>query len=78
MFGTLTDENHERILAQNARKIPVIIGNPPYNANQHNENDNNKNDPAPKADKRIKETYLKASTAQKTKLYDPYSVFNIL
>ncbi|MEI7869138.1 MAG: type ISP restriction/modification enzyme [Candidatus Methylumidiphilus sp.] len=75
MFGTLTDENHERILAQNARKIPVIIGNPPYNANQHNENDNNKNDPAPKADKRIKETYLKASTAQKTKLYDPYIRF---
>jgi len=75
MFGTLTDENHERILAQNARKIPVIIGNPPYNANQQNENDNNKNDPAPKADKRIKETYLKASNAQKTKLYDPYIRF---
>lgn len=75
LLGGLTDENHERILAQNARKIPVIMGNPPYNANQQNENDNNKNEAAPMADKRIKETYLAASTAQKTKLYDPYIRF---
>jgi len=75
LFGSVTDENHARIQAQNARKIPVILGNPPYNANQQNENDNNKNAPAPKADQRIKETYLAASTAQKTKLYDPYIRF---
>ncbi len=75
IFGSLTDENHARIEAQNARNIPVIIGNPPYNANQQNENDNNKNDAAPTADKRIKETYLAESTAQKTKLYDPYIRF---
>ena len=60
---------------QNQRTIPVILGNPPYNANQKNENDNNKNDPAVLADQRIKETYLAASTAQKTKLYDPYVRF---
>ena len=30
-------------MATNRRKISVIIGNPPYNANQQNENDNNKN-----------------------------------
>ncbi|PQJ97698.1 hypothetical protein CXB77_00145 [Chromatium okenii] len=52
----------------------MILGNPPYNANQKNENDNNKNDPALLADKRIKETYFQ-STAQKTKLYDPYVRF---
>lgn len=75
IFGSVTDENHARIEAQNARKIPIIIGNPPYNANQQNENDNNKNDAAPVADKRIKETYLADSTAQKTKLYDPYLRF---
>ncbi|MEZ5672867.1 MAG: hypothetical protein R3E08_11025 [Thiotrichaceae bacterium] len=31
MFGGLTDENYLRIQNQNKRKIPVIIGNPPYN-----------------------------------------------
>ena len=75
LFGSLTDENQARIKTQNQRTIPVILGNPPYNANQKNENDNNKNDPALIADKRIKETYLAASTAQKTKLYDPYVRF---
>ncbi len=75
LFGSLTDENHLRIQAQNKRKIPIIIGNPPYNANQQNENDNNKNDVAIAVDKRIKDTYLAESTAQKTKLYDPYVRF---
>jgi predicted helicase len=53
----------------------VIIGNPPYNANQLNENENNKNREYPDIDKRIKETYIAASTAQKTKLYDMYARF---
>ncbi|MBV5311341.1 type ISP restriction/modification enzyme, partial [Chromatium okenii] len=75
LFGSLTDENQARIRTQNQRTIPVILGNPPYNANQKNENDNNKNDPALLADKRIKETYISESTAQKTKLYDPYVRF---
>jgi predicted helicase len=75
LFGSLTDENHSRIQSQNQRKIPVIIGNPPYNANQQNENDNNKNDIAVAIDQRIKDTYLSESTAQKTKLYDPYVRF---
>jgi predicted helicase len=75
LFGGITEENQARIKSQNTRKIPVIFGNPPYNANQQNENDNNKNDPAPQADKRIKETYVAQSTAQKTKLYDPYVRF---
>ena len=36
---SVTDENAERIKRQNERKISVIIGNPPYNANQMNENE---------------------------------------
>ncbi|MFO1322787.1 MAG: type ISP restriction/modification enzyme [Burkholderiales bacterium] len=75
IFGSMTDENHTRIVAQNARRIPVILGNPPYNANQQSENDDNKNEPSPQADKRIKETYLSESNAQKTKLYDPFVRF---
>ncbi|RYE89599.1 MAG: DNA methyltransferase, partial [Cytophagaceae bacterium] len=53
----------------------VIIGNPPYNANQQNENDNNKNRTYREVDKRIKDTYIARSTAQKTKLYDMYARF---
>lgn len=75
LLGTLTDENIERIKRQNRRKISVILGNPPYNANQQNESDNNKNRAYAHIDTRIKETYIKASTAQKTKLYDMYARF---
>ena len=74
LFG-MGEENVERIKRQNKRKISVIIGNPPYNANQANENDNNKNREYPEIDRRIKDSYIKASTAQKTKLYDMYVRF---
>ncbi len=72
---SVSDENTSRIRKQNEKKISVIIGNPPYNANQMNENENNKNREYPEIDKRIKDTYIKHSTAQKTKLYDMYSRF---
>jgi predicted helicase len=70
-----SEENLERVKRQNAKKISVIIGNPPYNANQRSENDNNKNREYPHIDKRIKETYIKESNAQKTKQYDMYKRF---
>ena len=75
LFGRVSDENVARIKRQNARKISVIIGNPPYNANQANENDNNKNREYPPIDGRIHDTYIAESTAQKTKLYDMYARF---
>jgi len=71
----ISTENLERIKRQNKRTISVIIGNPPYNANQRNENENNKNREYPGVDKRIKDTYVSYSTAQKTKVYDMYSRF---
>lgn len=74
MFG-FSSENAERIRAQNRKKISVIMGNPPYNANQMNENENNKNRAYPEVDGRIKETYIRESTAQKTKVYDMYARF---
>lgn len=67
-------ENLERIQRQNERKISVIIGNPPYNANQLNANENNQNREYPGMDKRIKNTYVKHGTAQKFK-YDMYLRF---
>lgn len=75
LFGSVTEENVARIRRQNARRISVILGNPPYNANQLNENENNKNREYPEIDKRIKNTYIAESTAQKTKLYDMYARF---
>ena len=74
-LGGITAENTRRIKEQNKRKISVVIGNPPYNANQQNENDNNKNRTYPHVDRRIKATYIAESTAQKTKVYDMYARF---
>ncbi|MDM8567463.1 N-6 DNA methylase [Candidatus Halobeggiatoa sp. HSG11] len=71
----LNEGNIARIKEQNERKISVIIGNPPYNANQQNENDNNKNREYPEIDEAIKRTYIANSTAQKTKMYDMYTRF---
>ena len=71
----LGEGNAKRIEEQNQHKISVIIGNPPYNANQQNENDNNKNRAYPEIDEAIKRTYIANSTAQKTKLYDMYARF---
>ncbi len=75
LFGSVSEENVARIKRQNSRRISVVIGNPPYNANQANENDNNKNREYPDIDARIKQTYIAESTAQKTKLYDIYARF---
>ena len=74
-LGGIAAENMERIRRQNERKISVVIGNPPWNANQMNENENNKNRKYPAVDARVKATYIKESTAQKTKLYDMYTRF---
>ncbi len=75
IFGGMSSENAERIKRQNEQRISVVIGNPPYNANQANFNDFNKNREYELIDKRIKETFVKNSTAQKTKVYDMYARF---
>ncbi|WP_421998650.1 type ISP restriction/modification enzyme [Roseovarius confluentis] len=75
LFASISDENVERVKRQNKRKISVVIGNPPYNANQQNENDNNKNRTYPHIDGLIKRSFVKLSTAQKTKVYDMYARF---
>ena len=74
-LGGLTAENWVRIQQQNEATISVIIGNPPYNANQQNANDQNPNREYPEIDQRIKDSYVRASSAQKTKQYDMYKRF---
>ncbi len=75
LLAALSDKNVERVKRQNRAKISVVLGNPPYNANQQNENDNNKNRKYSHIDLLIKDTYIKQSSAQKTKLYDMYTRF---
>lgn len=75
LLGGLSDENVKRIKRQNARKISVFLGNPPYNANQLNENNNNKNRTYPRVDEQVRATYVASSTAQKTAVYDMYARF---
>lgn len=74
LFG-LSFENSERIKRQNSKKISVIIGNPPYNANQLNANADNPNRTYLDIDKSIKDTYIKNSKAQKAKVYDMFARF---
>ena len=72
-FTFLTAENTQRVEEQKDTPMFVVIGNPPYNASQANENDNNKNRPHEAVDNRVRATYAAASSAQlKNKLYDPY------
>ncbi len=69
----LTEENTKRVEQQKAKDMFVVIGNPPYNAGQQSENDNNKNRPYEVLDEQIKATYVKDSKAQlKYNTYDPF------
>jgi predicted helicase len=72
-FGFFNPENTERVKRQKTAPIFVVLGNPPYNSKQINENDNNKNRKYEVVDKRVKETYAKDTTASSAfKLGDPY------
>ncbi len=68
-----TPANTERVEKQKETPMFVVIGNPPYNAGQVNENDNNKNRKYETMDARVRETYAKDSKATlRNALYDPY------
>ena len=68
-----TQENTERVERQKAADMFVVIGNPPYNMGQVNENDNNKNRTYETMDALLRKTYSRASKAtNKRSLSDPY------
>ena len=76
LFPEFSQRNSERVERQKAAKINVVIGNPPYNVGQINENDNNKNRSYPIVEDRIRETYVGDSNATlKAQLYDAYVKF---
>ena len=72
-FAYFTQENTLRVEEQKDTPMFVVIGNPPYNASQDNENDNNRNRRHAGVDARVRDTFAADSSAQlKNKLYDPY------
>ena len=75
-LGFMTAKNSERVSRQKRAPITVVIGNPPYNIGQLDENDNNKNRKYPVIDARIRDTFAKSSTAtNKRALGDAYVKF---
>jgi predicted helicase len=74
--GFFSTENTKRIRRQMEAPIRVVIGNPPYNMGQQNENDQNKNrryTASGSVDERVAMSYVKASSATlRNKLSDPY------
>ncbi len=70
------EANTARVEREREAEIMVIIGNPPYNIGQVNENDNNKNRKYPVIEERVKATYARDSAAtNKNALSDAYVKF---
>ncbi|MHB0939291.1 MAG: type ISP restriction/modification enzyme [Armatimonadota bacterium] len=70
------EENSDRVKREKDADITVIIGNPPYNVGQQNENDNNKNRRYPEIERRVRESYAQESKAtNKNALSDAYVKF---
>ncbi len=75
-LSLFTEENTARVAKQKKAPITVVIGNPPYNMSQQDENDQNRNRKYPVVDGRLAATYVKDSSATlRMQLYDPYVKF---
>ena len=66
-------DNNKRARKQKSVDIRVIVGNPPYSAQQDSQNDDNQNLDYPHLDHRIEATYAaQTEAANKKNLYDSY------
>ena len=74
-LGGMSFDNWYRMQSQNEKPISVIISNPPYNDSATAWNDGSANRKYPELDRRIRETYVRESSAQKTHQYDMYKRF---
>ena len=73
LLAQIMPDNSGRRTRQKETDIRVIMGNPPWSAGQRSENDNAQNQPYPKLDERIRESYAEhSSAANKNALYDSY------
>ena len=72
LFG-IEEGNTRQLNKIASRPITVIIGNPPWRASQDDVTEGNPNDPYPKIDALIKDSYVSRSTASvQNALYDLY------
>jgi predicted helicase len=72
-LGFMSEANTDRVEHQKTQEIFVVTGNPPYNAAQDVENDNNKNRRHPNLHKRVWGSYASGSKATLLNtLNDPY------
>ncbi|MYC08218.1 MAG: N-6 DNA methylase [Chloroflexi bacterium] len=74
-LGGMSTENWMRVNLQNEKTISVILGNPPYNDRAELWGDGGANRKYPEIDRRIRDTYINESTAQRTHQYDMYKRF---
>ncbi|MHB9131984.1 MAG: type ISP restriction/modification enzyme [Armatimonadota bacterium] len=75
-LGLFSEENTGRVKREKEAEITVIVGNPPYNVGQQNENDNNKNKRYTEIDRCIRDSYAYYSKAtNKNALSDAYVKF---
>jgi predicted helicase len=65
-FSFMSEENTERVKRQKKAPIKVVIGNPPYNVGQTDENDDNANRAHESVDDRVGATYRARSKASST------------
>ena len=73
LFGSMMEENNERVRRQRDKPIKVIVGNPPYSAGQRSSADDNQNIVYPKLRQRIQDTYARHTSATlKKSLFDSY------
>jgi predicted helicase len=62
LFSEMFPQNSARVAKQRKVPLTIIIGNPPYSANQENAGDDNQNLNYPLLDERINKTYIDASS----------------
>ena len=74
-LGGMSFDNWYRMQGQNEKTISVILGNPPYNDGATVWGDGGANRAYPEIDRRIRDTYIKEGTAQRTHQYDMYKRF---
>ena len=74
-FAETMPDNSERVKAQQASPVQVIVGNPPYSAGQRDAVDDNPNVAYPALAKQVEATYATESSAGlKRTLYDSYKL----
>ena len=74
-LGGMSADNWVRLGLQNEKPISVIIGNPPYNDGATLWGDGGANRDYHEIDGRIRDTYVKEGSAQRTHQYDMYKRF---